>query len=77
MGDYRLKWFEMGTTERYRKVRGVNSKGKKYVKKSEKGGYTGQIIGKHFFMAAREDTAPIEDAIITAMEAELNKLIKS
>lgn len=77
MGDYRLKWFEMGTRERYRKVRGVDSKGKKYVKKSEKGGYTGQITGTHFFKSAREDTAPIEEAIISAMESELNKLIKS
>lgn len=74
--DFRLKWFEMGTTERYRKVRGINSKGKKYVKRDEKGGYTGYITGTHFFKEARENTSSIEDAIIRAMEAEITKLMQ-
>lgn len=74
--DFRLKWFEMGTDERYRKVRGINDKGKKYVKKDVKGGYTGRMTATHFFAEARENTAPIESAIIEAMEAELNKLMK-
>lgn len=74
--DFRLKWFEMGTKERYRKIRGINSKGKKYVKHDEKGGYTGFITGTHFFKEARENTSPIEEAIIRAMEAEINKLMQ-
>lgn len=74
--DFRLKWFELGTSERYRKVRGINSKGKKYVKRDEKGGYTGFITGTHFFKEARENTSPIEEAIIRAMEAEINKLMQ-
>ena len=74
--DFRLKWFEMGTTERYRKIRGIDSKGKKYVKRGEKGGYTGYIKGLHFFKEARENTSPIEEAIIRAMEAEINKLMQ-
>lgn len=76
MREFRLKFFEMGTKERYRKVKTVNSQGKVFVKRGEKGGYTGTIKGLHFFKEARENTSPIEEAIIRTMEEEINKLIK-
>ena len=48
LGDFRLKFFEMGTTERYTK-RHTKARG-------GKGGYRGKNTGQYFFRSAKQST---------------------
>lgn len=80
MGDFRLKFFEMGTDDRYLKKPLPSSYSTSKYKfrngSTTPGGkpYRGKIIGKHFFQKAREDS-DIENTITSALEKEINKLL--
>lgn len=84
MKDYRLKWFETGTDERYTKGKIT---GQSMVKKGDgnrlrnvrsgKKGYRGIIDDKHFFKEARENTTGIDEAINASLNDSLNKLFKA
>lgn len=53
MKNFKMKFFELGTEKRYRKVKGL-SKVRKFFRKDAKGGYTGQIKKYSFFSKAKE-----------------------
>lgn len=76
-GNYLNVFFEMGTDERYRKLRGVKPNSKTYRKDNTKSGYTGKVEGYHFFKSARENS---DDEMINEIEnvvrKEINKLFK-
>lgn len=83
-GDFRLKWFESGTDERYLKRTGAKDrlKGKtgkdkrKYYRKSGKenfyraGSYRGRIEATDFFSEARDKEM---DRAVEAVKSELTK----
>lgn len=75
MGDYRLKFFEMGTDDRYLE-KPLSSESKSSNKKN-KGNrpYRGKIIGKGFFKKVRENNHVI-NVVIDNLIKEINKLFK-
>lgn len=80
MGDFRLKFFEMGTEERYLKKPLKQKENTRYKYKSgtnNSGGnpYRGKIQAKYFFQKARENSKMI-DTLINTLEKEINKLFK-
>jgi hypothetical protein len=58
LGDYRLKWFEKGTKDRYTR---------------RKHAYRGRIKALSFFKQAREDSSVI-NKILSTLDKELKKL---
>lgn len=75
MGDYRLKFFEMGTDDRYLK-KPLSSKSNSSNKKNDGNRpYRGKIIGKEFFKKTRE-TTKIITIVVDNLINELNKLFK-
>lgn len=64
LGDYRLKFFEIGTKPRYVKKR----KGKPLKKR----GYRGSIKASHFFRKAQTNT---EDAVFKSIDKNLSEAI--
>lgn len=90
-GDFRLKWFEMGTDERYLKGTGAKDrqKGKtardkrKYYRKSgkenfyRKGTYRGRITETDFFAEARDrEIGRAVEVIKNELTKELQNLLK-
>lgn len=78
MGDYRLKFFEMGTKERYLK-KPLSSKDSNYQYKSgsiNSGGtpFRGRIKAKHFFESARENSN-MPETIMNSLTKEIDKLL--
>lgn len=80
MKDFRLKFFEKGTKERYIKQSGHSDytrKKKRYIKDTGKSNYRGRIQPKHFFSDARENFNYIlEGTIYKSIEQSLNKIMK-
>lgn len=74
MKDYRLKWFEMGSDQRYLKK--DHPKDEKHRKTLKKGEYRGSIAPTHFFSEARQNDGPVCDAIVEQLAKEINKLMK-
>lgn len=78
MGDYRLKFFEMGTDDRYlKKPLPSNDSRYKYRSGSTNSGgkpYRGKISPKNFFQTARENSN-LSDTIVNTLEKEINRLI--
>lgn len=72
MNDFRLKFFEKGTKERYLKKDHIKSDGHKL----KKGSYRGSIKAHHFFADARNNESAIFGAMEEAMTDKLNKIIK-
>ena len=58
MGDYRLKWFEKGTDERYTRRRA----------------YKGRIQPEHFFLAARNDEESFYSSMMASITDSLNRI---
>ena len=62
LGDFRLKFFEMGTKDRYTKGHRITGSfksrggGRKYLIRTGKGGYRGQIVASRFFAASKSET---------------------
>ncbi|OAV70065.1 hypothetical protein Barb6XT_00101 [Bacteroidales bacterium Barb6XT] len=91
MNDYRVKWFEMGTTERYVRSRADKKKQKLSLKTLIKrtgwshtkavltGGYIGRgkITGSHFFKKAQEETkSQIFDNMVQRMSKAIARVAK-
>lgn len=84
MKDYRLKWYEKGTDERYTKGKitgqAMITKGdgrrKRNVRDNNKL-YRGSIEGKYFFAQARNEVSGIDEAINTSLNESFNKLFKA
>lgn len=75
MGDYRLKWFEKGTKDRFTKGHKVTGyTDSRHLKRTGKGGYRGKMIAEHFFQAARADEESIYNAMFTSITESLNKI---
>lgn len=80
MSDFRLKFFEMGTDDRYLKKPLPQKETSKYKYKSgstNSGGtpYRGSIKPKRFFEHARANTNALS-VIIETLNNEINKLLK-
>ena len=67
LGDFRLKFFEKGTKDRYTKIHKDNIN---YLKKGGKGGYRGRITASHFFRRARQNEEVIQDAIFKELDKQ-------
>lgn len=80
MGDYRLKFFEMGTDDRYlKKPLSSSNNSSRYKFKSGQtntGGkpYRGKIEPKGFFERARENSN-LAETVVSNLEKEINKLL--
>lgn len=73
MGDFRLKFFEMSTKERYTKSHRAKDVGKRRKERSGKGGYRGRIEGKWFFKRAQQET---EGRIFNNIDSYLSQAIQ-
>lgn len=64
LGDFRLKFFEMGTKDRYTKGHKITGsywsrgagRGRKYLVRVGKGGYRGRIESSRFFARSKQET---------------------
>lgn len=88
--DYRLKWFEKGTRERYLLRTGAkdrergkmsNDRRRYYRKKGKethykKGGYRGSIRAYNFFRDARNNEGVIMDAIMDSIKKSVENIVK-
>lgn len=74
MKDYRLKWFEKGSDQRYLKK--DHPKDGDHRKTYKKGEYRGSITATNFFGEARQNDSPICDAIVAELANQINKLMK-
>lgn len=81
--EYRLKWFETGTDERYTKGKitgqAMITKGNgtrlRNVRDNNKL-YRGSIKGYYFFRQARNEVTGIDDAVNASLNDSFNKLFK-
>lgn len=90
LGDYRLKWFEMGTAERKLKRTGAKDRSRGrykgdrrylYRKKGKEtfyraGSSRGRIRPERFFSSARQNEAPVMQAIEQSFFSQFNKYTK-
>lgn len=90
LGDFRLKWFELGTKERKLRYTGAKDrergrvKGDKrhlYRKRGKENFYRagtnrGKIEAMNFFATARRDEGAVISAINKELESELQKLMR-
>lgn len=80
MGDFRLKWFEMGTKERYLK-KPIEAKSDTRYKfrtgSSNAGGnpYRGKIKALNFFEHARANS-DVVNTIVNTLQNKINKILK-
>ncbi len=64
LGDFRLKFFEMGTKDRYTRGHRITGsywsrgegRGRKYMTRTGKGGYRGRIESSKFFAQSKNET---------------------
>lgn len=66
-GDFRLKWFEVGTRERTTK---------RFGKSRPPGLNRGQMEATNFFLKARQDSGPIEEAMGQEFQKQLGDILK-
>ena len=71
MGDFRLKFFELGTSERYTKA-----SGRKYSRgRRGKGSYRGKMKPLYFFRSAvKSKESEVESSFFTSLEASIEKI---
>lgn len=75
MGDYRLKWFEKGTKDRFTKGHKITGYAdSRHLRRTGKGGYRGKMVAEHFFQAARNDEESIYNAMTASITESLNKI---
>ncbi|MCI6342101.1 MAG: hypothetical protein MR788_06025 [Prevotella sp.] len=79
LNDFRMKFFEKGTAERYtkgHKITGYADNGRN-LKREGKGHYTGKITATNFFAAARNSSEQnVNDAMLSSIEKSLKNAIK-
>lgn len=75
MGDYRLKWFEKGTKDRFTKGHKVTGYvDSRHLKRTGKGGYRGKMVAEHFFQAARDDEESVYNSMMASITESLNRI---
>ena len=75
MGDYRLKWFEKGTKDRFTKGHKITGYVDfRHLKRTGKGGYRGKMVAEHFFQTARNDEESVYNAMMASITESLNKI---
>lgn len=80
LGDFRLKFFEMGTKSRYTKGHKITGsywsggygRGRKYLTRTGKGGYRGRIDANRFFAQSKRET---ESRIFNEMDERITRQI--
>lgn len=79
MNDFRMKFFEKGTDERYtksRKITGYQSDGK-HLKREGEGHYVGKIEATYFFKSSRDSSdAAINEAMLQSIDKSIKNAIK-
>ena len=78
LGDFRLKFFEMGTKDRYTKGHKITGsywsrgagRGRKYLVRVGKGGYRGAIDSSRFFAKSKSET---ESLIFDQMDSRISR----
>ena len=78
LGDFRLKFFEMGTKDRYTKGHKITGsywsrgtgRGRKYLIRTGKGGYRGAIDSNRFFAKSKSET---ESLIFDQMDSRISR----
>ena len=75
MGDYRLKWFEKGTKERYTRGHRVTGySDSRHLRRTGQGGYRGRIVAEHFFQSARADEESFYNSMMASITESLNRI---
>ena len=75
MKDFRMKFFEKGTEERYIKQKGHSDLQRgRHGTDTGKANYRGRITGKWFFRDARNNTESIYNAMFFSIDNSLKKL---
>lgn len=75
MGDYRLKWFEKGTNDRYTRGHRVTGySDSRHLRRTGQGGYRGKIVAEHFFQSARADEESVYNSIVSSITESLNRI---
>lgn len=75
MGDFRLKWYEKGTSERWAGGRKKKKTGL-YPGESNGSAYRGRIRPEGFFLKARQNDTPIMEAIEKKLDKAITKALK-
>lgn len=73
MRDFRLKWFEKGTDQRWAGGRKTDGK---YAGQTNASNYRGAIKAEHFFLDARNREESIERAIFESLDKTINRILK-
>ena len=73
MKNFKMKFFELGTEKRYRKVKGLTKKVKSVFRKDIKGGYTGQIKKYSYFSNAKKQK---ESEVFNSIDRLIRESIK-
>ena len=75
MGDFRLKFFETGTKDRYTRGHKITGYEGRHLKRSGKGGFRGAITGKNFFKSAqKESESQVFSSIDTLLSESIQKI---
>lgn len=73
LGDFRLKFFEKGTKDRYTKIHKDKLSTSQYInqlKKGDKSRFRGKITASHFFRRARQNEEVIQDAVFKELDKQ-------
>lgn len=73
LGDFRLKFFEKGTKDRYTKIHKDKLSTSQYInqlKKGDRSRFRGKITARHFFRRARQNEEVIQDAIFKELDKQ-------
>ena len=73
MGDFRLKFFETGTKDRYTRGHKITGYDGKSLKRTGKGGYRGVITARHFFKDAQRES---EHQVFSSIDSLLSESIQ-
>lgn len=74
MGDFRLKFFEKGTKQRFTKGHKVTGYSGRRLKRTGKGGNRGSIQGLYFFKSARQNEEQINNVISKSITESLKRV---
>lgn len=73
LGDFRLKFFEKGTKDRYTKIHKDKLSTSQYInqlKKGDRSRFRGKITASHFFRRARQNEEVIQDAVFKELDKQ-------
>lgn len=73
LGDFRLKFFEKGTKDRYTKIHKNKLSTSQYInqlKKGDRSRFRGKITASHFFRRARQNEEVIQEAVFKELDKQ-------